>query len=417
MGVQVHDEVSPLKRALVHEPGNEVDVMIPDLMEELLFDDILYGERARDEHGRFRRVLQLFGVEVQDAATLLAETLDVPEARLEVVDGLLADASPALREELLAATGYDLATQLLGGRRRRDATSTGNALTDLFSIPPLPNYCFQRDTQVVIGDSVVFTSMASRTRRREARLTRSIFRFHPDLRDTPVLLDLAAEATPEGLDDAPPLLEGGDVLVLGPDILAVGLSERTNRTGIRKLARALEGRPHPRWLVVVELPKRRAYMHLDTLITMVDHGLCLAFPPVILDGGAECAGTWVLDRHASDVDFRASGPLLPTLASLGLELEPIPCGGADPVRQHREQWTDGANTLAIRPGVITLFDRNVATLDELSRRGFAILESDDLLLGKAEPGRSGRVCVALRSHEISRARGGPHCLSHPLSRA
>ncbi|MEM6931223.1 MAG: arginine deiminase family protein, partial [Myxococcota bacterium] len=96
--------------------------MIPDLMEELLFDDILYGERARDEHGRFRRVLQWFGVEVRDAATLLAETLDIPEARLEVVDGLLADVSPALREELVAATGYDLATQLLGGRRRQDTT-------------------------------------------------------------------------------------------------------------------------------------------------------------------------------------------------------------------------------------------------------------------------------------------------------
>jgi arginine deiminase len=207
--------------------------------------------------------------------------------------------------------------------------------------------------------------------------------------------------------------------VLSGQVVAVGLSERTNRRGVRRLARALARRDAaPRWLVVVQVPRRRAYMHLDTLITPVDRDACLVYPPVVLSHGTEHAQVWEIDLHDPDLRFREAPPLLDSLARRGVDLQPIPCGGTDPVDQQREQWTDGSNALALAPGVITIYDRNRGTAEELARHGFRVVAADDLLLGREEIDLDdgGRVCILLPSHELSRARGGPHCLSHPLER-
>jgi arginine deiminase len=387
--------------------------MVPAMMEELLFDDILYGDRAREEHGRFRRVLQLLGVEVLDAEDLLTEALADPACRAFTLDVVLDGADAATRRALAAMAPSALAAAVVGGVRR-EPIRRGIEASELFSVVPVPNWCFQRDPQVVLGGGVVFGAMATAARRRESDLARAIFRFHPDLAASPVLHDPAAVATPPNA-----FLEGGDVLVLSPDVLAVGNSERTNRDGIRALADSLRAHDAaPRWLLVVELPKRRAYMHLDTLITPVDRDACLAYPPVIRDDGPERAQVWEMDLRAKAPKFTHRKDLLSSLARRGVGLEPIPCGGSDPVLQQREQWTDGANALAVAPGVIVLYDRNQGTLDELDRRGWSIVAAEDLLLGRAEIDldERRRHCIVLASHELSRARGGPHCMTHPLRR-
>jgi arginine deiminase len=214
-------------------------------------------------------------------------------------------------------------------------------------------------------------------------------------------------------------LEGGDVLVIAPDLVVIGQSERTNAVAVAELARALARQDGaPRWMIVVSIPRRRAYMHLDTLLTPLDRDACLVHAPVVLEGGHELAEVGEIDLHASDLRTRACGGLLAALARRGAAYEPILCGGHDPVAQQREQWTDGANALALAPGVITLFDRNERTTEELERHGFRIVTAEDLLLGREEvdieAGR--RVCILLTSNELSRARGGPHCLAHPLCR-
>jgi arginine deiminase len=209
------------------------------------------------------------------------------------------------------------------------------------------------------------------------------------------------------------------VLVLSPDVVAVGMSERTNRPAVGVMAEALARLDNgPRWLVIVHLPNRRAYMHLDTVITQVDRDAALLYSPLFCGCGPECAPTYEVDLHGSDLTPVHRGNLLPALKNHGLELDPIPCGGGDPVAQQREQWTDGANAVALAPGVITLYDRNVATVDELDRRGWRVVDSEDVLLGRTEVPLEGdgRTCLLLASHEISRARGGPHCLTHPLFR-
>ncbi len=409
--VRVHSEVGRLRRVLVHEPGPEVDQMVPGMMEELLFDDILFGDRARDEHRRFRRVLQLLGVEVLEAEDLLAEALAVPEGRRWMEAKVFPDLDPEYREALRGLDAQGAARALVGGLRRPDTVGSGGSLDELFGIRPLPNWCFQRDTQVVLGRAVHVSAMASLARRREAFLSRAIFRFHPDFSGTPLLEPPGAGG---GLE-----LEGGDVLVLSPEVVAVGASARTSPAGVEALVQALarvEG--GPRWLLRVPLPRVRAYMHLDTLFTPVDRDAALVHAPVILPGSPGCATVDEFDLHAREPRPREAGDLLGALARRGVELEPVVCGGRDPVDQQREQWTDGANALAVAPGVAVLYDRNVRTAEAMDRAGFRIVRADDLLLGGAEvdPASGERVCILTPSHELSRARGGPHCLTHPVER-
>lgn len=422
----VRSEIGRLRRVLVHEPGPEVDRMVPAMMEELLFDDILDGERAREEHARFRRLMQYLGIEVLEARGLLQEALQLEEARRWLV-GLIEDEVPAsLRDRLRDADAGRLARYLVEGVRY-PAEARGSEVADLFELPPLPNWCFQRDPQIVLGRGVVFASMATPARYREALLARTIFHFHPECAGTEVFLDpLAPERDrPLFLGLERPKIEGGDLLVLSPDVVAIGESQRTNQVGIHRLARSLARRDDgPRYLLVVELPQRRAYMHLDTLFTMVDRDACLVHAPVLGegtvlgDGAVERARVFEFDLHADEPRPVLRDGFFSVLKERGLDLEPIPCGGDDRLVQQREQWTDGANCLALAPGVITIYDRNRGTAEELAKRGFEVLRAEDLLLGRAELNLDAprRVCLLLPSNEISRARGGPHCLSHPLLR-
>lgn len=418
--VRVNSEIGRLRRVLVHEPGPEVDRMVPPMMEELLFDDILFGDRARDEHRRFRRLLQLLGIEVIEANDVLEEALAGDEARAWLWAMLRPEMPYELRAAGPAESTEELVAAAVGGVLAPEAPR-GIEVGDLFQLAPLPNWCFQRDPQVVLGDGVIFSAMATAARWREGVLTRCAFRFHPGLADTRVILDPLREAGSSDnlLGPYRPRLEGGDVLVLSPDIVAVGVSERTNSVAVEMLASALAALEEgPRWLEVVHVPSRRAYMHLDTVFTPLDRNAALVFEPVICGDGPQLARTSEIDLRSSDLTPRHRGGLLEALTARGLDLEPVPCGGADPVAQQREQWTDGANAFALAPGVIVLYDRNVATADELDRRGFRVLSAEDVLLGRDEVDLDdpGRVCLLLESHEISRARGGPHCLTHPLER-
>jgi len=419
--LSVTSEVGRLRKVLVHEPGPEVDNMVPSMMEELLFDDILYGDRAREEHARLRRTLQVLGIETVDAQDLLEEVLRNPVARAWTLDATLPPEATALRARFDDAPAEHLAESLVGGSRLTRGPAAALDVTDLFEVPPLPNWCFQRDPQIVIGPGVMFASMASAAREREAFLARAVFRYHPDLSAAPVWEDpgdLAFEHSHvAGAGRA--RLEGGDVIVVSPDVIAVGLSERTNRLGIEHLARALAARDDgPRFLVVVELPRRRAYMHLDTLFTPIDRDLALVYPPVILQDGAERANVFEIDLRSDLRAWSARKDLLTCLARRGTGFDPIACGGDDPIAQQREQWTDGANALALAPGVIAMYDRNSETIETLARRSFRVVTAKDLLLGREEIDldEPEKVCIAFASHELSRARGGPHCLTHPLRR-
>ncbi len=418
--VRITSEVGRLRRVLVHEPGPEVDLMIPSMMEELLFDDILFGDAAREEHQRFRRVLELLGVEVLELQTLLTETLASEEARRWVLDPFGDALSRALLERLHACDAASLAQTLIQGVRMEHA-HPGAEVEELFEIPPIPNLCFQRDPQIVVGEHVALASMATPARWRESLLAATVFRFHPKLSSIPIAADPLVQGADQPFLMGPrrPTFEGGDVLILTREVIAVGTSERTNRTGVRHLARALakiEG--GPRWMILFHLPTQRAFMHLDTVLTPIAEDACLVHAPLIDTEGSSAARASEIDLHAHRFTPEARPDFLSALRARGVDLKPIACGGDDPVRQQREQWTDGANALALAPGVVVMYDRNVATAEALNREGYRVIDSEDLLLGRTSVNldTGERACILLPSHELSRARGGPHCLSHPLLR-
>jgi len=415
--LQVTSEIGKLRTALVHEPGPEVDRMVPAMMEQLLFDDILYGDGARDEHGQFRRVMQLADVEVLEAGDLLAETLEIDEARAAALDTLRKELPPELFERVAGHDSKELARLLVRGIRT-DGPATGKGAL-LYHLAPLPNWCFQRDPQVVLGGSVLFCAMAAPARRREPLLNRLIFKHHPRFSNSAILLDLFDEAERFNGSGSAPCIEGGDILIPSADVIVAGLSERTNRAGLDRLVAELHAsESSPRWLLLAHLPRRRAYMHLDTVLTPIDRDACLAYPPVVRSDGREAVEVFEIDLHADTATAVACDGLLEALARRGVDLEPVHCGGEDPVSQQREQWTDGANAIALAPGLITLYDRNMATAEALDRRGFRVVTAEDVLMGREElHDVHRRVCVLLSSHEMSRARGGPHCLVHPLHRA
>jgi arginine deiminase len=413
--LRIASEVGRLRRVLCHEPGFEVDGMIPDMMEELLFDDILHGEEARQEHAQIRRVLEILGVEVLESEDLLGDILEQEEARAWIRANILEGAP----EPVLAIHDdgdQEALRNLLIRGYRLESPHEAALMHELYALRPLPNLCFQRDPQVVIGDSVAICTMSTPAREREAWLAEAVFRFHPHFASAHRLIAPSQAVTPQARNAA---LEGGDVLVLSKDVVAIGYSQRTNRAGIQWLADALaDVEEGPRWMVVVEVPPKRAFMHLDTLFTPVDVDACLIYPPVIERDGPLNAGVFLIDLRRKERAFISRPDLLSTLRELGIDYEPIACGGDDPVAQQREQWTDGANAMALAPGVIMTYNRNHATAAELDRKGFQLMDAMDLLVGKAQldPVAEERTAILLASNELSRARGGPHCLLHSLQR-
>jgi arginine deiminase len=423
MTLAIDSEIGRLRTVLVHEPGREIDRMVPSMMQDLLFDDILFGARAREEHRRFRQVLRFVADEVLEARDLLEEVLQDAEARNRVLSELAALLAwpPAVLVALNDLPADRLAAGLVEGIDRPHPEITGS-LDSLYLLPPVPNWFFQRDPAVVLGDRVIRSAMATRARWREPLLSGAIFAFHPRFgrrEDAFWFREFAADETGLSWARMRPTLEGGDVLVLSAGTLVIGYSERTEKITIERLAEALrrEGSPVKR-ILVVAIPPQRATMHLDTIFTRLSEGECLCYAPMILPGGAEEVDVYEADLMGREVSWTTRDDLLSALCAHGIDLEPILCGGADPVDQQREQWTDGANLLALAPGLVLGYDRNIRTADELAHHGYAILSDDDLLLGRAtlESKKPVKQAILMSAPELSRARGGPRCMTMPLAR-
>src|SRR5438132_2563126 len=416
MRLNVTSEIGELRSVLVHLPGREIDVMVPPMMAQLLFDDILFGQVAREEHRRFQQLMRFVADEVYDLQDLLEEVLDDEEVKHTIVRDLAkrANLSPRLTSSLSELRAAVLAEVLIGGipRAKQDSGELPR-----FDLSPIPNYFFTRDPQVVLGSGVIVCGMATRARRREALLSKYIFEHHPKLRDSCLFkVDFMFEEPPR---KKWPTIEGGDVLVARRDLIIVGQTERTNSAAIKQLVQSLRDvNAGVSTVIVVEVPKQRSFMHLDTVFTFTSAHECLIYPPVILSGGGQAAKVTKIDLTKKSISYASQKSLLATLRRHGMDLEPIFCGGKQVIDQQREQWTDGANAFTLAPGIIMLYERNVRTAEELESRGYQIVYEDDLLLGRAEleTWTKKKYAIQIQGHELSRARGGPRCMTMPLER-
>jgi len=417
MRLDVTSEIGRLKSVLVHLPGREIDLMIPPMMNQLLFDDILYGQVAREEHRRFQQLIRFVADDVVDLQDLLEEVFEDDELKTQIVRDLAKRnrLGRKLVASLLEERPAKLAETLIAGIVRE--TVSGDL--PQFDLVPIPNLFFMRDPQIVIGDRVVISSMATQARRRESLLSKYVFEYHPRLkRPEPFWVDFMANEHPTSRNR--PTLEGGDVLIPRRDLLLVGVTERTNKSGVEALIRSLkESRAGVKSVIIVEIPRQRSFMHLDTIFTFINRNECLIYPPVILPSGSQAAKVTTVDlTKKRALAYSEQKSLLGALKKKRFDLEPIYCGGKNPLDQQREQWTDGANAFALAPGIILLYERNVRTAEALARHGYHIVYEDDLLLGRTEleTWTNKKYALQIAGNELSRARGGPRCMTMPLER-
>ncbi|HJU83731.1 MAG TPA: arginine deiminase family protein [Holophagaceae bacterium] len=426
--LSVFSEIQRLRQVVVHRPGPEVDLMVPGMMEKLLFDDILYGELARAEHDQFRQVLARVADEVLDIQDLFIEALQDEGVRLAFIEDLrkLVDLPDETCNRLRRLDARATATSLISGIPWPDMQVQTHWQREFdYELNPIPNLLFMRDPAAVVGDGYCVNAMATHARQREPLILSYVFKHHPRFRHMTENDKWFDQVTPliKGEIKVPVSLEGGDILVLSDKVLAVGCSERTTTDAVNVLAESLRadyrrGEGRFETLVMVLMPKKRSAMHLDTIFTRIAEDECLVYPPYFTEGSRELLNVVKVDLTHDELRFTTQPNLLRALKSLGLDLRPIFCGGHDYIMQQREQWTDGANAFALAPGVITSYKRNIATAEELAKSGYRVLAAGELL---ADPAidllDGGKYLVQIESSELSRARGGPRCMTMPLSRS
>jgi arginine deiminase len=425
--LSVFSETARLRQVVVHNPGPEVDLMVPGMMEKLLFDDILYGDLARQEHEQFRQVLATVADEVLDIQDLFVEALSVAGVQSAFITDLqrLVGLPDETCDHLRGLSPEQAAGAIIGGLPWEDMPSHTPWEQEFdYRVRPIPNLLFMRDPASVIGDGYSVNAMATWAREREPLILSYVFRHHPRLEHHTDHDKWFDQITPlvRGEIKAPVSLEGGDILVLSSKVLVVGCSQRTQADAIQLLAESLrENRAKDAssfdHLLMVLMPKQRSAMHLDTIFTRTSEGECLVYPPFFLAGSRELLNVTSIDLRHAELRMSTQPSLLKSLKAVGIELAPIFCGGNDPILQQREQWTDGANAFCLAPGVITSYGRNIATAAALDRAGYRVLTAKEVLGDAGINLLDGKkYLIQIEAGELSRARGGPRCMTMPLCR-
>lgn len=389
-------EVGRLRTVMLHRPGDELRRLTPRNNDRLLFDGIPWVARAQEEHDAFADALRKRDVEVLYLTELLSETLADPEARQVAIDTALhsLDLGDSLRDHLRGflddATPAELTGHLTAGVRNAEVRGNGLVTTlladEAFVVDPLPNLLFTRDSSVWLPDRVAITSLAMPARRRETQLTDLIYRFHPRFAGSPRILGHDYEH-----------VEGGDVLLLAPGVIAVGVGERTTPAGAERLARQVFEDGVARTVLVVPIAQERATMHLDTVCTMVDVDKVVMYPNIAHTLTAYAVTEAYDDTGALRLEVAAPEPFL-VAAAKAMQLDTLHQidTGLDPVTAEREQWDDGNNTLALAPRLAVAYERNEVTNARLADAGIEV--------------------VTIAGSELGSGRGGPRCMSCPILR-
>lgn len=399
-GINNYSEIGKLNKVLLHRIGDEVEGLVPDNFERLLFDDIPYLKAAQHEHDKFADVLRENDVEVVYYVDETVKALKDTKVRKEFVKKFIDESElyseyvkEALEEYLMGMTVKEMVEKVISGVKKSELHVKSNSLADYISAgypyytDPMPNLYFTRDPGACIGNGVSIHHMSTVARRRESLLLEYMYKYNKNF-------------APEGSNiwydyDGEYSFEGGDILVLNKEIVGIGLSQRTTVVGIEQFARNILNKSSFKKILVFDIPKCRAFMHLDTVFTMVDYDKFTIHPEIegplqLYEVTLGKDGT----AHFSSIQDELENILKDELGLPAVDL--IRCGGNDTQAAQREQWNDGSNTLAIAPGTVVTYERNYVTNDLLDKKGVKVL--------------------TIPSSELSRGRGGPRCMSCPVNR-
>ena len=401
-GIHNTSEIGRLRKVMLHRPGMELENLMPEYLEQLLFDDIPYLKEAQREHDAFADCLRSQGVEVVYLLDLVTESITDDEVRQDFIRQFLNESGVrddrtrgVLTDYLSGMSDREMVAAMMAGIRKSQLRMQSGKLGDYlnameneypFAVDPMPNLYFTRDPFATIGTGVSIHKMHTATRNRETLFGKLIFEHHPVYRNAPRWYDRGQVSS----------LEGGDILVLSPEVLAVGISQRTREDSIDTLAETVLSQSKTfKKVLAFNIPKTRSFMHLDTVFTMVDRDKFTVHPNIL---SSMTVFVMELDENRK-MKIRQEDGRLEDILKEHLQLDRvklIPCGRGSEIDAAREQWSDGSNTLAIGPGEVVVYSRNYVTNRSLEEEGIRI--------------------HTIPCAELSRGRGGPRCMSMPLWR-
>ena len=418
--VNVQSEIGKLNGVILHTPGEEVENMTPENAERALYSDILNLSIARKEYKQLSEVLGKITktYQVKDLLTNIlkddAIKLEVLN-RIEKIEPFIAETTPkgSIKDQLLDENAEDLARLLIEGVEMKRDTLTKFLNKDWYDLRPLHNFFFTRDASMSMYNEVLIGRMANAVRDREAIIMQSIFDFTPGFNTK--TLNLAT--TPDPLRKL--TIEGGDVQIARDDILVIGNGTRTSTRAIDALMYNFINRSEDKvqHILVQELPHSpESFIHLDMVFTFLDKDKCMVYEPLIMSPG-NYQTVHIKIQHGKLISIRREKTLLHALKKLGMDLEPVYCGGEDETwNMEREQWHSGANFFCVAPGKVLGYARNNYTVEAMNNAGFEIIRANDVISNKVDLSKYEKYMITIEGSELPRGGGGARCMTMPINR-
>jgi len=408
--IQIKSEIGKLNGVILHTPGQELQNMTPENAQRALYSDILNLNVASYEYEQLSGVLKKVS-NTYELTDLLKEVVVNDRYRNDLINQVCTiENVTEIREYLLGLSPNELVKQLIEGVPMKKDSLTKFLSKEKYALQPLHNSFFTRDPAIAINDKVLISQMANSVRQRESLIMETIFNLHPKFHST----TLNPEKSGGYLTGT--TIEGGDILIIRDDILIIGKSERTSTQGIDFIINKLKERKVRRDLIIQEMPSApESFIHLDMTFTMLDKDLCMVYEPLILKPNKYQTIHVQIDN--GEVKFiRRVDNILSVIKKLGMDLKPLLCGGIDEWNQEREQWHSGANFFAFAPGKVIGYDRNIHTIEELSRAGFEVVPATDIISGSRKIEDYAKCVVTIEGSELARGGGGARCMTMPVCR-
>ena len=407
----ISSETGEIEAVIVHSPGHEVEKMTPSTAERALYSDILNLSAASGEFSQFKGILEKF-TKVFEVKDLLSVVLKNEQSKKELVQKIaLTCEYRNMYNKLIELPEKILINQLIEGVLLEKDNLTNYLNKNNYSLDPLHNFFFTRDTSFVINNSVFIGKMAKKVRMRETLIMEAIFNYHPQFQ-----IKAYNPGHPENsIHDI--TVEGGDIIVVNRNLLLTGFGTRTSSQGVDYIISELSDKEELKHVIVQELPHSpESFIHLDMVLTFVDERTCIIYEPVIFNRLKYQTVLITLD-NGKVRKIETFDDVIRTMKKLKIDIVTIPCGGRNSTLiQEREQWHSGANFFALAPGKVIGYERNMYTNEELNHHGFEIIQATDVLKGRKDLDKYKKYVVTIQGGELARGGGGPRCMTLPIKR-
>ena len=409
--VGINSEIGEIEAVIIHTPGPEVENMTPSTAERALYSDILNLSVASKEFSQLKGILQNF-TKVFEVKDLLYEILKNGQSKTDLLKKITDTCELAdIYNKLVEIPEKKLINQLIEGVLLEKINLTNYMNKGNYSLEPLHNFFFTRDSSFIINNHLFIAKMAKKVRIREALIMEAIFNYHPQFKIKGYSHDF------KDINSKDISIEGGDIIVVNKNILLIGIGPRTTSQGVDYLINRLLDKEEIKHIIVQELPySSESFIHLDMILTFIDKNTCIIYEPVIYNR-LNFQTVHITMDNGRIKNIETIDDAIISLKKLGLYIRPVPCGGSKEILiQEREQWHSGANFFALAPGKVIGYERNIHTNEELNKYGYEIIKATDVLDGTKDLNDYKKFVVTIEGGELSRGGGGPRCMTLPLKR-